>query len=93
MTSIQFRINVGQGERTIDFDPENITFGFLEDMEEAQATNKWSALARAVGSLLGLTREEQRAITMRQFKQIAGALRESTERADNDPKGISQGSS
>lgn len=83
---IQITVDIGQGPRTIGFDPEDITLGFLEDLEEAQTSNKWGPLSRALGSLLSLTREEQRAITMRQFKQIGEALRESAERVNSDPK-------
>lgn len=84
---VDITVDIGQGERTITFDPEDITLGFLEDLEEAQASNKWGPLTRAIGSLLKLSRDEQRAITMRQFRQIAEALRTSTEQANADPKG------
>lgn len=87
MAQVTITIDIGQGERTIDFDPEDITLGFLEDLEEAQTSNKWGPLTRALGGLLGLARDEQRAITLRQFKQIAQALRESSEAVNSDPKG------
>lgn len=83
---INITVDIGQGPRTIAFDPENITLGFLEDLEEAQETNRWGPLARALGTLLNFSREEQRALTMKQFRQIAAALQQSTEQINADAK-------
>jgi hypothetical protein len=67
-------IDIGQGPRKITIEPEDITLGFLEDMEEAQATSKWSPIRRAIGGLLGLSDPESRALTLKQFKAIGQAL-------------------
>lgn len=75
---ITFEIDIGQGPRTISFDPEQITLGFLEDMEQAQETGKWRDLRPVIAELLGLTAAESRAITVRQFKGIAEAMRQAT---------------
>jgi len=79
----------GKGERAVtravDFDPEDITLGFLEDIEAAQDTGKWTPIRDAIASLLGLSRDESRQITMRQFKQIGEAIRQASE-AQSVPK-------
>lgn len=71
---IAIDIDTGQGARRVEIDPEDITLGFLEDIEEAQSSGKWAPLRSAVGSLLKLSREESRALTLRQFKQIAQSI-------------------
>ena len=83
---IEITVDIGAGPRSITFDPENITLGFLEDLEEAQASNKWGPLRRAIASLLGFTDAESRAITMRQFRAIASALGESAKALDGEKK-------
>lgn len=83
---ITFDIDIGAGPRHISIDPEDITLGFLEDIEEAQATNKWGPLRTAIASLLGLSRDESRAITLRQFKQIGAALQDSAAEQSAIPK-------
>ncbi len=79
----------GKGERAVsrvvDFDPEDITLGFLEDIEAAQDTGKWTPIRDAIADLLGLSRDESRQITMRQFKQIGEAIRQASE-AQSVPK-------
>jgi hypothetical protein len=84
---IILEIDIGQGPRRIEIDPEDITLGFLEDLEEAQATNKWAPIRTAVASLLSLSREESRAITMRQFKEIGAALQNATTEQTAIPNG------
>lgn len=74
---IRLEIDIGQGPRAVEIDPEDITLGFLEDIEEAQSSGKWKPIVSALGELLHLTPAERRAITLRQFKQIGGALSES----------------
>ena len=83
---IEITVDIGQGARTIEFDPEDITLGFLEDLEEAQASNKWGPLRRAVGALLSLTDAESRAITMKQFRAIAEALRQNADALSDEKK-------
>lgn len=79
---IRFEITIGKGDaahtRVVEFDPEDITLGFLEDMDLIQAEgtpNKNALLRGAVADLLGLSREESRALTMRQFNEIGAALK------------------
>lgn len=87
MAVFTLEIDIGQGSRTVAIDPEDITLGFLEDMEEAQATGKWAPMRRAFGGLLGLSDTESRAITLRQFKQIGAALGESVKEQATIPNG------
>lgn len=71
---ITIEIDIGAGPRQIAFEPEDITIGFLEDLEEAQASGKWAPLRSAIASLLHLTRDEARAVTIRQFRAIAESI-------------------
>ena len=71
---IALEIDIGEGARRVEIDPEDITLGFLEDLETAQDTGKWAPLRTALASLLKLSAAESRAITLRQFKQIGQAL-------------------
>lgn len=84
---IQLEIDIGAGPRQVTIDPEDITLGFLEDMEEAQATNKYKPMRTALCSLLKLTPDEGRALTMRQFKQIGMALNEAATSQNAIPNG------
>lgn len=84
---IRLEIDIGQGPRAITIDPEEITLGFLEDIEEAQATNKWRPMRLAFASLLKLTDAESRAITVRQFKAIGAALNAAVEDQSTIPNG------
>ena len=67
--------------RTITVDTDDLTLGFLEDMQEAQDTGKWRPLNSAIASFLGLSHDEVRAITAKQFRQIAEALSGATQGA------------
>lgn len=86
---MRIEFTFGKGEKAtqkvVDFDPEDITLGFLEDIEEAQATGKWGPIRNAIADLLSLTHDESRQITMRQFKAIGDAIREASE-AQQVPK-------
>jgi hypothetical protein len=86
---ITFEFTFGAGDkastRQIAFDPEDITLGFLEDVEAAQDTGKWAPIRTAIAGLLGLTADESRQITMRQFKQLGEAIRVASE-AQSVPK-------
>lgn len=80
---IRFEITIGKGEaartRVVEFDPEDITLGFLEDMDLIQqdgTANKNALLRGAVADLLGLTRDESRALTLRQFNELGAALKD-----------------
>lgn len=63
-------------ERRID--PEDLTLGFLEDLELAQDTGKWRDLIPAFATLLDLPREAVRQISVKQFKAIGAALQEAS---------------
>ncbi len=83
---VQIEITVGQGlSRIVQIDPEELTLGFLEDMEEAQANGKWSALIPVFATMLGLTRDELRNVTVRQFKAIGEALQAAGKAAGTIP--------
>ncbi len=85
MAVITLEIDIGAGPRQVVIDPENITLGFLEDMEEAQATSKYKPMRTALCSLLRLSDEEGRALTMRQFKQIGQALNDAAKAQSTVP--------
>ena len=84
---IRLEIDIGSGPREVVIDPEDITLGFLEDMEEAQATNKYKPMRQALCSLLRLSNEEGRALTMRQFKLIGQALNDAATAQNTIPNG------
>ena len=77
-TILKFTITVGKGDaartREITIDPDEVPLGLLEDLETAQETKRWKDIRQAIGGFLGLTDEEFRAITSRQFIDIASAL-------------------
>lgn len=85
--AITLEIDIGNGPRQVTIDPEDITLGFLEDMEEAQATNKYKPMRTALCSLLRLSDTEGRALTMRQFKQIGQALNDAATQQSTIPNG------
>lgn len=86
---LTFEITIGKGDkqqtRRINFDPEEITLGFLEDMEAAQESKKWSDLNRAIAGMLDLSRDEVRALTQKQFKEIGAAIQEAAKEANDAP--------
>ena len=71
--------------KTISIDSDNLSMGFLEDLEAAQETGKLRALMQAYETLLGLTHAEARQLTQRQFREIAEALRMASEQAQSIP--------
>lgn len=73
-------IDFGKGARVVTIDPQRITLGFLEDLDDAQASGKWAPLISAFAALLGLTRLEAREITIEQFGQVGTALREAMQK-------------
>lgn len=86
-----FEIKLGKGEgqtsRVVTLDPDDITLGFLEDLEAAQETGKWRDINPVIAQLLNLTRDEQRAITQRQFRDMAFAIQTGMEEASVIPNG------
>lgn len=61
-------------ERTID--PDALTLGFLEDIEKAQDSGKWRDLIPAIATMLDLTRDQTRDVSIAQFKTIASAIQQ-----------------
>lgn len=76
--AFSFAITVNGAERTITIDPDELPMSFFEDLEEAQATSRPTLIIRAVAAACGLTNEERRALTVRQFKQLSEAIKEAT---------------
>lgn len=78
MAVLKFTITVGKGDtaraREITIDGDEVPLGLLEDLETAQETRKWKDIRAAIGGFLGLTDEEFRAITIKQFLEISGAI-------------------
>ena len=76
--AITFEITIGKGEatstRTVTLDPDDLPLGFNEDFEAAQESGKWRDLIPVIADFLGLTRDETRAITNRQFKALAETI-------------------
>jgi hypothetical protein len=75
MVTIEITIGRGDKQRTLTrpIDPDELPLGFIEDLE-ATTDGKWSAVIPLLMSLLDLSREEAREITMKQFKEISGAV-------------------
>lgn len=67
-------ITINDAARTVDTD--DLTLGFFEDLEVAQASGKMRDFIPVLAGLLGATREEARQVTMRQWQQIAASMRE-----------------
>lgn len=90
-TILKLTITIGKGDaqraREIEIDPDDVPLGLLEDLETAQETRKWSDIRVAVGGFLGLSDEEFRAITSKQFIQIAQALQGAVADASTIPNG------
>lgn len=77
--AFELTVSVGdQPSRTITVDPDNLTLGLLEDIQEAQETGKWKVMNTCLAGFLGLTREEIRSITNKQFREISAALLSAT---------------
>lgn len=80
-TIFSITITIGKGEnareRTISIDPEDVPMGILEDLEAVSISSDkpdWKTLRSIMKDLFGLTNEEFRAVTVKQFIQIATAL-------------------
>ena len=91
---IRFEITIGKGRaahtRVVEFDPQDMTLGFLEDMDLIQSegtANKNALLRGAVADLLGLSRDESRALTLRQFNELGAALKQAGDEQQALPNG------
>lgn len=60
--------------RTIDTD--DLTIGFYEDLEQAQMSGKMRDFIPVIASMIGLSHEEVREITLRQWKEIAQSFQQ-----------------
>jgi hypothetical protein len=82
MAVLKFTIAVGKGEdaraREVTIDGDEVPLGLLEDLEVAQETRKWKDIRAAIGGFLGLTDDEFRAITIKQFLEISTAIQGAT---------------
>lgn len=61
-------------EREIVIDPEQIPMGLLDDLQEAGDLREWKVVKPIIIELFGLTNDEYRALTARQFLDLASAL-------------------
>lgn len=61
-------------ERVID--PDALTLGFLEDIEKAQDSGKWRDLIPAIGTMLDLSHQQTRDVSIAQFKLIAQSIQQ-----------------
>ena len=71
---ITLTITAAGEDYTRAIDPNEISLGFLEDIEIAQETGKWRDLIPALATLLDLPRAAVRQVSIAQFKQIAQAI-------------------
>lgn len=67
MATITFTIN----ETVRQIDTDDMTIGFYEDLEQAQASGKMKDFIPVIAGMLGLDRDEVRQITLGQWKMIA----------------------
>ena len=72
--AISIEIDAGAGPRVVTVEPGRVSLGVLEDIERAQESGKWRDLIGAVAGLLGLSRDEARALTVEQFREIAQSI-------------------
>ncbi len=74
------RLTITAGSETFEraIDPDELTLGFLEDIETAQESGKWRDLIPAFATLLDLPRAAVRQISVKQFKLVGAALQEAS---------------
>ena len=65
-------VTINGQERQIDTD--DLTIGFYEDLEQAQASGKMRDFIPVLAGMLQISREEVREITLRQWKEIAASF-------------------
>jgi hypothetical protein len=77
-TIFSLTITIGKGDaartREISIDPDEVPMGVLEDLESLGASKEWKQIRPIICELFGLSNEEFRAITSKQFIAIAAAL-------------------
>jgi hypothetical protein len=65
-------VTINGTERQIDTD--DLTIGFYEDLEQAQATGKMRDFIPVLAAMLQIDRAEVREITLKQWKEIASSF-------------------
>lgn len=75
MAILTLTLTIGDATREITVNADDLTLGLAEDLEQAQESGKIRDLIPVVGGMLGLSRDETRALTMQQWNQILGAMR------------------
>ncbi len=90
-TVLKLTITIGKGDaqrtREVAIDPEDISIGLLEDLEQASAGGTMSNMKPIISELLGLSNEEYRALTVKQFMAIANAIPAAIAEATTIPNG------
>ena len=61
-------------ERVYRVDTDDLTLGFYEDLERAQETGKMRDFIPVLSGMLGIEPASARAITLRQWRDIAEAM-------------------
>jgi hypothetical protein len=79
MALVRVSYDIGDGPVEHIIDPDDLPLAFFDDLEEASATGKFQPLMRAYGEYLGLTRENMRKVTVRQFKVLLEAVKQAVE--------------
>lgn len=89
MAVINLTITFGKGEKRatkdVTIDGEELTLGLFEDINEAQKTNDMGMMRPIYAEMLGLTKEESRQITLRDFKAINAAMLQAANEVTNAP--------
>lgn len=76
MAVLTLEITVGGVARAVSVDGDQFTLGMMEDMEQAQESGKLRDIIPVVASLLGLTHDETRALTMAQWRGLLAAMQQ-----------------
>jgi len=65
---------MSEGEITFTIDPDKLTIGFMEDMEEAQTSGKFSAMITVYADLFGVDRAIMRKMTLAEFRAVTDKI-------------------
>jgi len=88
-TIFRLTITIGKGEaareREISLDPGDISMGLLEDLQSASSAGDMGSMKPIISELFGLTNEEYRALTIKQFIEIAAAIPRAVNEASTIP--------
>ncbi len=75
MAILSLTLTIGDATREIVVNADDLTLGLAEDLEQAQESGKLRDLIPVDAGMLGLNRDEARALTMRQWNEILSAMR------------------